>query len=84
MVELPPRLEESLNDPRLLAGRIQHTLISNCVTRTRWEQHIRECLQYRFNAAMVPPSWVKVTRMALAGSGIRTASWIDFPWKSVV
>jgi deoxyribose-phosphate aldolase len=62
-----------------LAGRIQSTLISNCVTRTRWEEHVAECLQYRFQAAMVPPAWVEPTVAALIGSGIRVASFIDLP-----
>jgi len=68
------------DDAPHLAGRIQHTIISNCLTEERWNQHIAECLRYRFHAAMVPPSWVKRTRGALRGSGIRTASFLDFPY----
>ncbi|HEY6291401.1 MAG TPA: deoxyribose-phosphate aldolase [Terriglobia bacterium] len=66
----------------LLAGRIQHTLISNCVTRAAWEQHVEACLRYGFQAAMVPAAWVKATVEALRGSGVRTASWIDLPFGS--
>lgn len=62
-----------------LATHMQSTLISNCVTRDQWKQHIAECLQYRFHAAMVPPSWVGETAVALRGSGVRVASFIDFP-----
>ena len=68
------------DDALHLAVRMQHTIISNCLTEERWKQHIAECLEYRFHAAMIPPSWVKRTREALRGSGVRTASWIDFPY----
>ena len=73
-------MPESLaSEAHLLASKIQHTLISNALTRGRWEQHISECREYGFHAAMVPPSWVKSTSEALRGTGIRTVSWIDFP-----
>lgn len=68
------------NDALSLAGRIQHTIISNALTEQGWRQHVAECLQYRFHAAMVPPAWVKRTAEALQGSGIRTASFVDFPY----
>ena len=63
-----------------LASRIQSTIISNTLTRARWEQHIAECLKYRFQAAMIPPAWVKRTAEALRGTGIRVASFVDFPY----
>ncbi len=63
-----------------IAGRIQHTLISNRVTRALWEQHIEACLKYPFHAAMVPAAWVKLTAEALGGKGVRVASWIDLPF----
>ena len=63
-----------------LARRIQSTIISNTLTCARWEQHIAECRKYRFQAAMIPPAWVKVTAEALRGTGIRTASFVDFPY----
>jgi deoxyribose-phosphate aldolase len=63
-----------------LANRIQSTIISNVLTRSRWEQHIAECLQYHFQAAMIPPAWVKKTAEALRGTGIKTASFVDFPY----
>ena len=61
------------------ARHIQSTLISNAVTRTQWQAHIEACLYYHFHAAMVPPCWVRETTVALRGSGIRTASFVDFP-----
>ncbi len=63
-----------------LARRIQHTLISNVLTIDLWKRHIDECLKYRFHAAMVPPAWVALTAQALRDSGIRVASFIDFPY----
>jgi deoxyribose-phosphate aldolase len=63
-----------------LASRIQSTIISNTLTRARWEQHIAECLKFRFQAAMIPPAWVKRTAEALHGTGIKVASFVDFPY----
>lgn len=63
-----------------LAGRIQHTLISNVLTEALWESHIADCLKYRFHAAMIPAAWVERTAERLRGTGIRTASFIDFPY----
>ena len=63
-----------------IAGRIQSTLISNCLTESRWRQHIEECAKYQFHAAMIPPAWVKKTTAALSGTGIRVASFVDLPY----
>lgn len=67
-------------DATELASRIQSTIISNTLTYARWEQHIAECLKYRFQAAMIPPAWVKRTAERLRGTGIKTASFVDFPY----
>lgn len=67
-------------DAAQFASRIQSTIISNVLTRTRWEQHIAECLKYHFQAAMIPPAWVRRTADALQGSGIKVASFVDFPY----
>lgn len=63
-----------------LARRIQHTLISNVLTEALWQRHIDECVKYHFHAAMLPPAWVKKTRRALEGTGVRVASFIDFAY----
>jgi deoxyribose-phosphate aldolase len=63
-----------------LASRIQSTIISNTLTRARWEEHVAECLKYHFQAAMIPPAWVKMTAEVLHGTGIRVASFVDFPY----
>jgi deoxyribose-phosphate aldolase len=67
-------------DESQLASRIQSTLISNQLTVSLWEQHIADCRNYRFQAAMIPGVWVKRTASALRGSGIRVASFIDLPY----
>jgi len=72
--------EDAQAETLRLASRIQSTIISNTLTRTRWEQHIAECLKYHFQAAMIPPAWVKRTAEALRGTGIKTASFVDFPY----
>lgn len=63
-----------------LARHIQHTIISNVLTESLWRQHVDECLKYKFHAAMVPAAWVRRTAQALRDTGIRTASFIDFPY----
>jgi len=63
-----------------IAGRIQHTIISNVLTESLWQKHVSECLEYRFHAAMVPPAWVQRTVETVRGSGVRVASFIDFPY----
>ena len=76
----PPTDQVGASDASRLARHIQHTLISNVLTETLWRRYIDECLRYRFHAAMLPGAWVKKTRQALEGKGIRTASFIDFPY----
>ncbi len=78
--ELQPIQKSSESEATRLASQIQHTLISNVLTETLWEAHIAECLQYRFHAAMVAPAWVKKTAGRLRNTGIRTASFVDFPY----
>lgn len=73
-------IEPRGTDASRVARHIQHTLISNVLTETMWRQHIDECLHYQFHAAMLPGAWVKKTKQALAGTGVRTASFIDFPY----
>ena len=66
-----------------IASRIQSTLVSNCVTEGRWEQHIYECLKYRFHAAVIPRAWVKWTSNALQGTGGKVDAWIDLPFDTM-
>ena len=53
-----------------LAGRIQHTLISNVLTIGLWEAHVAEC--------------VRRTAEALRNSGVRVASFVDFPYGTMM
>ena len=72
---------ESLqSEASFLAERIQFTIISKTLTAERWQEHIAQCLAYRFQAAMIPAAWVKKTAAALQGTGIRVASFVDFPY----
>lgn len=73
-------IETDRTEALQLAARIQFTIISNTMTHAKWEKHVAGCLKYRFQAAMIPPSWVKKTREALRGTGIKTASFVDFPY----
>lgn len=65
--------------PADLAPFIQHTLIEVGTTRERMLVHLQECVDFRFNAAMVPGSWVALAAAELAGTGIQVASALDFP-----
>ncbi len=76
MIHATPEAVEALE----LARRIQFTIITNAMTQTKWEEHIAQCLKYHFHAAMIPPTWVRKTREALRGTGILTASFVDFPY----
>ena len=75
-----PNHEFATTEAAQLAHRIQHTLISNVLTEAFWEAHVTECLKYRFHAAMIPGAWVKKTAQKLRDTGIRVASFIDFPY----
>jgi deoxyribose-phosphate aldolase len=72
--------ESDRAESKRLAACIQHTLISNVLTEALWATHIEECVQYKFNAAMIPPAWVKRTAQQMQGTGIRVASFVDFPY----
>ena len=75
-----PQIAAGGTEASNLARRIQHTLISNVLTETLWKRHVEECVKYQFHAAMIPAAWVKRTRQALEGTGVRVASFIDFAY----
>ncbi|QCQ17465.1 deoxyribose-phosphate aldolase [Microbacterium sp. RG1] len=70
--------------PAELAPYIQHTKIELGTTRDEMIAHARETVEYGFNAAMVPASWVPVVAAELAGTGIGIASALDFPTVGVM
>lgn len=75
-------LDRSLLDsltPASIAPYIQHTLIETGTTRDAILQHAREAVEYGFNAAMVPGSWVPEVAEVLRGTGVIVASALDFP-----
>lgn len=65
--------------PAQLAPFIQHTKIEVGTTRDQIIAHAKETVEYGFNAAMVPGSWVSVVARELAGTGVGVASALDFP-----
>jgi deoxyribose-phosphate aldolase len=69
----------SIESAAALAPFIQHTLIEAGTTRAQILAHAHECVEYGFNAAMVPGSWVRDVAADLAGTGIEIASALDFP-----
>ena len=78
--ESPFKQQLSLRDLSGIAGRIQHTIISNVLTETGLQEHLAECIEFKFHAAMIPPAWVKRTTEFLRGTGVKVASFIDFPY----
>lgn len=69
---------------RALAKHIQHTRIATGITREKILTHCAQCVDYGFDAAMVPGSWVEVVAAELAGTGITVASALDFPTVGVM
>ena len=61
-----------------LAAYIQSTQIKPDLTEAELILHVQECIRCHFNAAMIAPCWVDQTRQMLAGTGIKTATFIDF------
>jgi deoxyribose-phosphate aldolase len=68
----------STKTPRDLALFIQFTQLNPDATRAQMTRHIELCRQHRFQAAMVAPCWVPLAKDILAGTDVRTASFIDF------
>lgn len=62
-----------------LASRIQYTLVDMGITAQQIENLCRACLEYGFDAAMVPGCWVSLARGFLADSLVKVASTVDFP-----
>jgi deoxyribose-phosphate aldolase len=67
-----------------MAPFIQHTKIEVGTTHDEMLRHAQECVQYGFDAAMVPGSWVELVARELAGTGIEIASALDFPTVGVM
>ena len=62
-----------------LAAHIQHTLYDVGTSPADLERHCRECLEYGFDAAMVPARYVAAAARLLAGSPVQVVTAVDFP-----
>lgn len=63
-----------------IAQYIDHTLLKPTVTLSEIEKLCKEALEYGFAAVCVPPLYVKKSREFLAGSKIKIATVIGFPF----
>ena len=70
--------------PTEFAPFIQHTKIQANATKDEMVMHIQQAAEYKFNAAMVPGSWVPLAVNILEGTGITVASALDFPTVGVM
>lgn len=61
-----------------LASYIQSTQIAPDLTKDDLIAHVQECIRFHFNAAMIAPCWVPLANAMLAGTGFKTATFIDF------
>ena len=59
---------------------IDHTLLKPTTLVAEIEVLCNEAIQYSFAAVCVPPPFVKIARELLAGSGVKVATVIGFPF----
>lgn len=63
-----------------IANYIDHTLLKPATTTHELKKLCEEAIQYNFFAVCVPPPLVKNARTILAGSTVKTATVIGFPF----
>jgi deoxyribose-phosphate aldolase len=63
-----------------IAQYIDHTLLKPATTIHELKKLCEEAVQYNFFAVCVPPPLVKNARSVLAGSAVKTATVIGFPF----
>ncbi|HEX5026600.1 MAG TPA: deoxyribose-phosphate aldolase [Agriterribacter sp.] len=63
-----------------IASYIDHTILKPTATIEEVERVCYEALKYQFAAVCVPPLYVKTVKSLLAGSGIKIATVIGFPF----
>ncbi len=63
-----------------IAQYIDHTLLKPTSTLSEIEKLCKEAIEYNFAAVCVPPLYVKKTREFLAGTEIKLATVIGFPF----
>lgn len=63
-----------------LSRYIDHTLLKSTTTLSGIEKLCAEAVEYDFFAVCLPPLWVKNAVSILAGSSVKTATVIGFPF----
>jgi deoxyribose-phosphate aldolase len=66
-------------DKKAVAKAIQYTNVSSELTRDGMAAHLKTCVAYGFQAAMIAPCFVSFAKDVLAGTGIKIASTVNFP-----
>lgn len=66
-------------DKGRIAQSIQFTNVNPELSRGGIGEHLRICMDYGFQAAMISPCWVKLAKATLAGSGVKIATTVNFP-----
>ncbi|QPK81275.1 deoxyribose-phosphate aldolase [Schaalia sp. ZJ405] len=69
----------NFNDAKEVASAIQYTNVNPNLTRDQVLAHLKTCVDYGFNAAMIGPCWVPLAKSVLAGTEVRVASTLNFP-----
>lgn len=67
------------NNRREVAKCLQFTNVSPNMTHAQLLEHLELCKHYGFDAAMIPPCYVKLAKEVLKGTPIKVASIINFP-----
>ncbi|SKA24110.1 deoxyribose-phosphate aldolase [Consotaella salsifontis] len=67
------------SDRAQVAKAIQYTNVNPDLTREGLLAHVKTCAEYGFDAAMVPPCWVRLAKAELKGTGVKVASTVNFP-----
>jgi deoxyribose-phosphate aldolase len=62
-----------------LASRIQHTNVRPNVTRADIDLLIAECIEHRFDGAMLPPIWVSYASDRLTATAVKVCTAFDYP-----
>ena len=62
-----------------IAQHIQFTNVNPDLDLAGIKEHLRTCVKYGFQAAMISPCWVSLAKQSLAGSGVRIATTVNFP-----
>lgn len=67
------------NNKKEVARLLQFTNVLPTMTHSDLIRHLDLCKQYGFDAAMIPPCYVRIAKEYLQGTGIKVASIINFP-----